>query len=292
MSAACRRRLTDHYGADVTKWLERVPQMIDLVAKRQGLVGGSLHDAGCASVIATATDSLGTHLILKAWYDHDRFRNELTALRHWFPGPVPGVRHVDGARAVAVLEMAGGRPGGHPPPREEQQVVAEGLRFLHTRPAPGGLPALDDYLTSTVVPRVHRRLARSTGDVPVMAVRLGVDAMSRLRTGHRHQVLLHADLYRENVLFDDTRGVVFIDPLPMVGDPVFDWAFWTVYYDLDRDPVGRLRLATQTSGIPSAEMVPWCLTLCLDGLLYYREVGDPRLGCIGDVMVALAKEAR
>ncbi|SDH42501.1 streptomycin 6-kinase [Sinosporangium album] len=105
-------------------------------------------------------------------------------------------------------------------------------------------------------------------------------------------MLLHADLYRENILFDNARGVVFIDPLPMVGDPVFDWAFWTVYYDLERDPVDRLKLANQASGISSGELVPWCLTLCLDGLLYYRQVGDSRLGRMRDVMAAMAKEVR
>jgi streptomycin 6-kinase len=97
---------------------------------------------------------------------------------------------------------------------------------------------------------------------------------SRRLTGRT--ALLHGDLYRENVVFTVAGTPVFIDPLPMVGDPVFDWAFFVVYHDLTTDPIARLDAVTSISGISAELVVPWCLTLCLDGLLYYREERDPR----------------
>jgi hypothetical protein len=59
---------------------------------------------------------------------------------------------------------------------------------------------------------------------------------------------------------------------------------WTVYYDLSHDPVGRLHAAALTAGIPVQVLLPWCLTQCLDGLLHYIEVGDPRVPWMTSVM--------
>jgi streptomycin 6-kinase len=112
-------------------------------------------------------------------------------------------------------------------------------------------------------------------------------AVNRLPTRPDERVLLHADLYRENVLFDHNGRPVFIDPLPMTGDPVFDWAFWTVYYDLARDPSHRLLTAARVGGICPTRLLPWCLILCLDGLLYYVETADPRITRMIEVMTVL-----
>jgi streptomycin 6-kinase len=73
----------------------------------------------------------------------------------------------------------------------------------------------------------------------------------------------------------------------MVGDAAFDWAFWVVYYDLSTDLIQRLRLAADLSGIAATDVLNLCLTLCVDGLLYYREVGDPRASRMLDVMTSL-----
>lgn len=76
----------------------------------------------------------------------------------------------------------------------------------------------------------------------------------------------------------------------MFGDPAFDLGLYTVYYDLDRDPVARLHAAAKASGIAVRTLLPWCLRLCLDGLLYYQETGDKREARMADVMTMLAAE--
>jgi len=113
-------------------------------------------------------------------------------------------------------------------------------------------------------------------------------ATSHLDSGSRSSVLLHADLYQENIVFDRQSHPIFLGPLPMLGDPAFDWAFWIVYYDLGRDPVSRLAVASRVGGIPVRNLVPWCVTLCIDGLCYYRETGDVREPRMGDVLDSLA----
>lgn len=100
--------------------------------------------------------------------------------------------------------------------------------------------------------------------------------------------VLHTDLYCENVLFDRLGHPRLIDPLPMVGDAAFDWAFWTVYYDLGHGTDARLAAAVRISRIPVPVLAPWCRALALDGLLYYLETGDPRAPRMADVLARLS----
>ena len=283
--ATARRRLVDHYGPAVDCWLDAVPGLLTEAAFRWRLKLVGYHDAGCASAIAVARTADGQALLLKAWYDRGRYAQETAALRTWPTRRVPEVLHVADDLAVAAVELIGGQPGGAARPSGEYEAVALALADLHATTAePGLFPRLGDHLATVILPRIEWRLRTVGGNVPSACL----EALARLEPAAGKSALLHGDLYRENVVFDRDARPVYVDPLPMVGDPVFDWAFWVVYYDLLRDPVPRLRLATAVSEVPLPDLLPWCLTLCVDGLLYYRETRDPREPRMGDVMTTLA----
>ncbi|SFC61610.1 hypothetical protein [Streptomyces aidingensis] len=276
----CRRRLVAHYGAAVHRWIDTVPELLTTAAARWSLDLGSYHDAGHASALATATDRNGERLLLKVWPDRDRYFRETKALGLWHRGTDAIVRATDDGLAAAALVMVGEAPGGAARPPQEAGLVAAALQRAHeTGRAEGGgtsgFPRLRDYVGSEVLPRVHRRYAAS---------RLGRRACGQaLRyTDHLHEnpgrhTTLHADLYAENIPFRCDGRPVLLDPLPMSGDAAYDWAFWTVYYRLGQGTGDRLQQACRTSGIPAGELLPWCLLLGLDGLLYYEETEDARV---------------
>jgi streptomycin 6-kinase len=283
-----RRRLVDHYGPAVDSWLDAVPGLVTEAASRWGLMLVNYHDAGCASSITVARTLDGRSVLVKAWYERNRYTNEIVALRTWHGRQVPKVVHQADDLAVAALELVGGQPGGAIRPPGELEAVALALAELHAVHGPGNtFPRLDEYLNTVVRPRIDRRLHAVGGDIPPESI----EGLRELDPYVRSDTLLHADLYRENVLFDVDRWPVFVDPLPMVGNPVFDWAFWVVYYDLLQHPVPRLRLASAIGQIQEAELVSWCLCLCVDGLLFYRETGDPRALRMADVMAILSQRA-
>ncbi|WP_030957830.1 aminoglycoside phosphotransferase family protein [Streptomyces sp. NRRL S-378] len=290
--AGCRRRLLAHYGNGAEGWLDAAPGLLAVAAERWKLSFGDYFDAGHASVIATATDLDGRPLLLKAWVDPDRYRHEVDALRLWAGGPTADVLEAADDLAVAALELVGGQPGGADRPTRETPMVAAALQGLHTlgrrRNRPNDFPRLATYLNGEVFPRIRRREhALDTG-----AWRPLVDAtfpaLTDLEEDPSRVTVLHADLYRENVPFDWLAHPRLIDPLPMVGDPAFDWAFWTVYYDLARGTGERLTTASRISRIPIPVLAPWCRLLALDGLLFCLETDDPRAPQMAEVLSDLS----
>jgi len=288
VTTSARQRLTGHYGPDANRWLDSVPGVIDAAAVAWNLTVTGYHDAGCASVIALACDDEHAPYVIKTWYDPGRYRREVAALRRWAAPLAPAVTHAADHLAVAAMRLVADRPGGAAAPADEYDAVAHGLRRLHSGAmAPMAVPDLTSYIEGEVLPRIHHRAAAIGASIPESCLLRGMAAVSRLPTRPGEPVLLHADLYRENVLFGLDGSPVFIDPLPLAGDRVFDWAFWTVYYDLGRDPSERLLTATHIGGISAARLLPWCLMLCLDGLLYYVETKDPRVAGTIAAMTAL-----
>ena len=291
LPAGSRQRLLAHYGPAVQPWLDTAPDLLERAARRWKLVLGGYHDAGHASVIVTATAPAGHPLLLKAWCDPARYRREVAVLRLWDGGPTAEVFETADDLAVAALELVGGRPGGSVRPRRETQLVAAALQALHEFGRGhrlGGLPLLANYLGQEVLPRIGRR-ARG---IDLGEWRRLVDdafvALPGLREHQRRTTVLHADLYRENVPFDDAGLPRLIDPLPMLGDAAFDWAFWTVYYDLGEGTADRLAAVAGISQIPVTELMPWCRLLALDGLLYYLESADERAPRMARVLSGLS----
>ena len=286
----CRQRLLDHYGPSAEAWLLAAPSLLAEAAERWKLSLKGYHDAGHASAVALATTLDGTLVILKAWFERLRYRHEIAALTVWAGGPTADVIEAADDLSVAALELVGGQPGGAAPLGRERQMVAAAIHGLHSlgrrRPRPD-VPSLAHFHQEVVMPRIRQRLQSLDLGSWRMLVEEACEGLPALREDPARTTVLHADLYRENVIFDGGGHPRLIDPHPLVGDAAFDWAFWTVYYDLEREVADRLATAARISRIPVPEITPWCRALAADGFLYYREIDDPALPKIVKVLSSL-----
>ncbi|WP_306369393.1 aminoglycoside phosphotransferase family protein [Nocardiopsis sp. CC223A] len=289
----CRDRLFKHYGPSVADWLATVPETLTAVGRRWGFIPVGYHDAGHASVLALAAAPAGERVLLKAWPDPDRCAGEIAALRLWSTVQAARVLEVDGERSVAALSLIGGRPGGGRRPDDDARRVAEVIQAAHEqgRAVEGHreFPELSSFLDQEVRPRVAKRLDSLNSDKRDPLLQGGLRELESLSQTRLHRTVLHGDLYQENTACDEEGTPHLLDPLPMYGDAAFDWAFWIVYYRLGRGTAERLALAAQTSQIGKERLRSWCLATCLDGLLYYLDVGDTRAPAMTRIMRGLSQ---
>lgn len=271
-------RLTEHFGPTVSAWLADAAQLFAQVAAAWGVRLDGFHDAGWTSIIGVGVDSQGQAVVLKATPDRDRFRRERSALTHWRGLSAVELLRADAERQVLLLRAVGKTPGGRSRPGDHESRVAAVLKQLHSRPADDveEVPALGDYYQSEVMPRIGRR-AMSL-DQPIESAK--TDAVlvlcDQLSSGQSSPSLLHSDLYAENIPFDEHGAPVFIDPLAMVGDAAFDWAFWSVYYTPLEGFERRLELCKAYAPCKVDKIIRWASTLAVDGALFYIETADER----------------
>lgn len=287
-----RQRLEEHYGPAVRVWIDTLPERLTAAGARWNLVPNGYYDAGHASVIATATTDQGEPLIIKAWPDPQRYARETAAVRLWYSDEAELLRATDDDEAMAALVMVGGKPGGVAHALDENRIVAKALHRLHQSgracASIGEFPSSRSYLDDEVLPRSYERAVATR--LPELVLRT-LPWMARRREAAARTTLLHADLYRENVPFSLTGGPVFIDPLPMTGDACFDWAFWTIYYRVGHLTGDRFRQAVRVPGLSKEALLPWCLCIALDGLLYYEMTDDPRLPVMTHTLSTLVRYA-
>lgn len=286
----CWRRLLNHYGPSAKAWLRAVPSLLAEAAERWKLSLRGYHDAGHASAIALATTLDGNPVILKAWFEPLRYHHETAALRAWAGGPTTDLIEAADDLSVAALELVGGQPGGTASIGRERQMVAAAIHGLHSlgrRRLKPDVPSLAHFRDEVMAPRIRRRAQALELGTWRTLLDKACEGLPALWEDHARVTVLHADLYRENVIFNGGGRPCLIDPHPLLGDAVFDWAFWTVYYDLEREVADRLATASQFSRIAVPEIMPWCRALAVDGFLYYWEIDDPALPKVAKVLSSL-----
>lgn len=283
--AGAVRRLIDNCGQGIQGWLRDVPATLATLASRWKVTVSGYHDAGWTSVVAAGRDDTGRPVIIKLLPESERFRQERAALAHWAGAGVCHLLAADEAAQALLVEAVTETPGGAVRPPDHAGRVAEAIHRLHHYPAvaDGPVPLLTDHYMDEVVPRISRRAIRWGRRVGPAYVDRALELSRNLCAGQRPPAMLHADLYAENILFDEQGEPVFIDPHPMIGSAAFDWAFWCVYYAATDGFEERVELCRHHTPCDMDEVLAWVVTLAVDGALYYLDTKDTRV----DAMLAV-----
>lgn len=270
------RRLTEHYGAGIAHWLTGIDRLFADAADQWDVRLAGFHDAGWTSVVAFGYLRDDQPVVLKALPEAERFVLEKEALTHWGGDGVCRLRRVSDDDQILMLDAVGRRIGGSTRPDDHAQRVAAALPRLHQREVmTGQVPLVVDYYRDTVMPRIEQRALRFADIVGATRVGRALDLCRDLASAVTTRVMLHSDLYAENVLFDVDQTPIFIDPHAKVGSPAFDWAFWCVYYTPTEGFAERVALCREQVPDLVDEVLAWCATLAVDGCLYYLDTDDP-----------------
>lgn len=234
------------FGDEGRAWLASLPEVLDDLTARWELRRGAELRGGVLSFACEATTADGDKAVLKVGPPWPRVRHEVLALRAWDGSGAPRLLRVDEERHALLLERI--EPGTHASPGGADDV-ARLLDRLHVTP-PDGLPPL--------VETVRRRLARAADDGRASGEKLtwAHATLDRLDREPPPATLLHGDFDDRNLLVCARRGLCAIDPLPCVGDPAYDAAYWV---HANRAPGRRARLEAllAATGLPRERVRDW-----------------------------------
>jgi streptomycin 6-kinase len=207
-------------------WLAELPARLGRLAVRWDLEIGEPFDPGGVTAWVAPVTTRGEPAVVKVVIPHREARDEAPALRAWSGLGAPHL--IDDAPDEHALLMEQCAPGTPlcdvDDPETIVDVGAEVLSRLWRADTDGHgfepLTAIGDWFADLVEERRDRFGAVTPVDPDL--TRLAIDHLRTLPRTADRQVLLHHDLHPGNILFDEGRGWLAIDPKPQVGDPAFD----------------------------------------------------------------------
>jgi streptomycin 6-kinase len=232
-------------------------------------VDGSPIPTACSDLLPVVRN--GVPAMLKIARTQEERRG--ASLLDWYAG--------DGA--VRVLEIEGPallmeRPRGDQSlaelshsDRDDQatKILCATVQKLHThrdRPPPGDLVPLDVWfrsLTSTVNPLLARSLAIAR----------------ELLADERRPIHLHGDIHHGNVLYDNDRGWLAIDPKGLRGEDAFDYS--NIFCNPDFVTATaravffrRLEIVSEAAAVDRRRMLKWVLAYAGLSAAWGMEDGD------------------
>lgn len=241
------------FGDEGRAWIAGLPGTCAALAERWQLELGPELPGGLLSCVREARRADGSAAILKIGAPWRRTRAEIAVLRAWNGNGAALVLEADDQLGALLLERI--RPGTHPPSAKAVEV-AKVLRALHVPPR-AGLETLGDLARRRIARAVDQRRATEAKAEWALA------KLGELERDPPPPVLLHGDFDERNLLTCARRGLCAIDPLPCVGDPAYDAAYWV---HGNRRPGRRARLdAIVELGYDRARTRDWAAIVGVHG---------------------------
>jgi streptomycin 6-kinase len=202
------------------------------------------------------------------------------------------LHHFGGSGAVKVLDYDGGAMlleravPGHPLTElviagrddEATAIICDTIAALHRPELPGQyFPPVEDW---------GRELDgyRRSGDtsIPASLLDRAIGLFTELAGSQGVRRLLHGDLHHDNILFDDRRGWLAIDPKGVIGEPSYEVgatlrnpaARFTVPSIIER----RVGIFCERLGFNRRRVLGWAFAQAVLSAVWQVEAGDAPTG--------------
>lgn len=205
-------------------WLADLPRILDRCRERWALtLGGPIPNLSLNYITSAVTNN-GEEVMLKIGVIPHEVRAEIETLQRF--GGRRMVRCLDADFELGAFLIERLRPGqmltsvgGN---AEETRIAAGMMKTLPVPcPAADGLPTFAGWIEKAFA-RLRRNYGPDCGPLGRRLVEQAEAAFAAIQAAKRPLMLLHGDLYHENILFDEHRGWTTIDPKGVLGDPVLE----------------------------------------------------------------------
>jgi streptomycin 6-kinase len=260
-----------HFAGRGRAWLETLLPLIERYASELDLKVEGFLAGGLTSCCVTARNRELRPVVLKINGPWTSTAQEAAALAYWSPRWAPELLMADEASGVLLLERV--RPGKQfslMPDDDDVAGVARLIRGLHAaapdREAATVFPSLGDVVGDRIANAGKEAEARSSAEGDGLRPRLERAqeiAIALLGSGRGRPALLHGDLEGRNILTCARRGLVAIDPVPCLGDPAYDAAYWAVEGRADEGARWRAERIAVHLGLDPRRVLRWAAVVAL-----------------------------
>lgn len=261
------RFVAHYFGASGRAWLEQLPEVIASTAGSWGLEIEHPLDGGLLSCVLAVRRRDGSPAVLKIAGPWAHTRHEALALEHWDGGPAPRLLDFNERLSALLLERIwpGDVPAGLP-----GDQVARLVSALHATPPANSLiavlPSLAELVEERFVTAGAEAAARSQADFAALAPniqRARIDAAELLGDFAGPCVLVHGDLEHRNIVRCQRRGLAAIDPVPCIGDPAYDAAYWAANGHHATDLEQRCQAVAAQASLDPSRVLRWASIIAL-----------------------------
>jgi streptomycin 6-kinase len=272
------RNLTCMLTDGRAEWLQRLPTVIDQVARTWSLLlGAPFEPGGTTAWVAPAWRDRETPMILKVAFRHPEADHEAEGLRVWNgDGAVRCFEVADYDDTVAMLleRCVPGTLLNELPDTEQDVVICELLRRLWREP-PIGHPfrPLAEMCTAWADQFEQKAESRPPA-LDAGVVQAGIALFRSLPTTAERDVLLVTDLHAENVLVAEREPWLVIDPKPYVGDPTYDALQHMLNCEgrLQSDPLGLVKRMARLLDLDEDRLRSWLFARCVQESIDWPEL--------------------
>src|SRR3989344_5751794 len=219
-----RKNVQDEWGNKGEEWLGTLPKIIEKCERLWHVEAEESSFELSYNYVTSVRQEDGSAAILKVGYPHEELFNEVKTLKV-LDGRCTA-RLLNSSLELGAMLLEKLQPGIvlktiQKDNDEEATKIAADLIKNFPIPVPVGV----ELPTVTAWTAVFKSIKKKKDSpMPLIVLEKAESLFTDLDQSKTADALLHGDLHHDNILFDDTRGWLGIDPKGVIGEPLFNAA--------------------------------------------------------------------
>lgn len=213
------------WGDTGEKWLEEFPAILSHCIQKWKLTSVTMHPDLSYNFIARAVSDVSGKIVLKIGVPTKDLETEISALQYFSHDYAVKLLDSDSTQGALLLEEITPAKPLHTLNDNalESRIAAQVIANIPT-PAPeeSQFPTVEKW--AQVFNRIISDYIPESQGLPVNLVEKAKKITRELTETAKGKWLLHGDLHHDNILFDNKRGWLAIDPKGVIGDRSYECA--------------------------------------------------------------------
>jgi streptomycin 6-kinase len=214
--------------------------------------------------------------VLKALYDIEDAKRETAILDFWTKTgitAIPALYQAQPENGLLLLEqISPATPlSNFPDDAELERQLATLMRTLHCPLTEDLFPDVSEWFHRWVKGGDFGPLL-ATGLISRQAIDSVLALGEDLLLSREETVTVHGDLHHDNVLLDERKGLVAVDPYGYASEPALDVAMWSAKRGDESQVGARAHRLGQLLELEPARVDSWTRVIALDSAKMYADI--------------------